>query len=117
MKTGLTPLTEAQIANLENYAFLWTITGEEWLSPWNMHPRGFEAEITEEDTKRLQELEECRKLLIRPLQVLEKILRRGTGEECAAAVFALLESWKVSLHPVSYTHLDVYKRQMWCISM
>lgn len=98
MKTGLTPLTEAQIANLENYAFLWTITGEEWLSPWKMHPRGFEAEMTEEDTKRLQELEECRKLLLRPLQVLEKILRRGTGEECAAAVFALLESWKVSLH-------------------
>lgn len=98
MKTGLTPLTEAQIAGVENYLFLWTVSGNGWLSPWDMHPRGFEAEVTEEDRRRLQELEECRKLLVRPLRALEKVLRRGTGEECAAAVFALLETWKVSLH-------------------
>ncbi len=98
MKTGLTPLSETQIAKMENYVFLWTISGEGWLSPWNMHPRGFEAEVTEEDTVLLEELEECRKLLIQPLRKLESDLRKGSGEDCAASVFALLEKWQVSSH-------------------
>ena len=38
-----------------------------------------------------------------------RIVKSNEGEELLIGSTALLDA----LHPVSYTHLDVYKRQVW----
>ena len=43
LKTGLTTLTDTEIFEIENYTFLWSISGKKWLNEWNMNPNGLES--------------------------------------------------------------------------
>ena len=45
------------------------------------------------------------------VQVQEKIFLITSGMIAAAILISVLIAWGISREPVSYTHLDVYKRQ------
>ncbi len=96
MKTGLLPFSEEAIARMENYAYLWSVNREEWETPFTKHPRGFQEEWTEQDRRQLQALEEDRNTLMGPLKTLRGKLKEASGEDCARALYHLLDTWQVS---------------------
>lgn len=96
LKTGLTELQTEEIAALENYVLLWNISGKRWLEPFTMHPNGFSEETTQEDQKKLEELNCLRERVIGPLAQFEESLRSGTGRGIAYGVYQLLERLNAS---------------------
>ena len=91
LKTGLAGLDTEEIARLENYAFLWNVSGRTWREEWTAHPRGFEEEWTEEDGQLLESLNACRRRAVEPLEELASVVETGTGEDCARALYRYLE--------------------------
>lgn len=77
---------------LENYAFLWDIRGNRWLSPWTYHPDGLGAAWTEEARGRLDALNRERERLMEPLEQLRQGFRDAadlSGQ--VEALYAFLE--------------------------
>ncbi|MFR5069423.1 MAG: hypothetical protein ACLTE2_06085 [Eubacteriales bacterium] len=54
---GLTPY---EISLLENYTFLWNLSGKKWLKEWTANVDGFVERQTEQQEKRLEELNQLR---------------------------------------------------------
>lgn len=90
LKTGISGFTAEEISDLENYAFLWKLSGSGWREEFVRHPRGFGQELTEEDRKILNRLNELRRRLIEPLLRFSAATRDASGEEISQAVFTLL---------------------------
>lgn len=91
LKTGLFSLTAEEIAELENYTFLWNISGKKWRESWDQHPQGFAERWSEQDTALLEHLNELRLRVIEPLETFAKRLIDTDGEGMAEAVYRLLE--------------------------
>ena len=60
LKTGLARLTPYEISLLENYTFLWNLSGKKWLKEWTANVDGFVERQTEQQEKRLEELNQLR---------------------------------------------------------
>ena len=93
-KTGLGTLNPDEISALENYTFLWNITGKRWCEEWTMDPRGMVKEESEtgETTKTLASLNAMRERAIEPLIRFQNDFSGGADKLCAAIVHLLLES-------------------------
>ena len=70
MKSVLSPISIEQSDIVEQYAVLWSISGNKWTSKWANHPRGLEDDWSRHDEKRLEELNTAREKLITPLERL-----------------------------------------------
>lgn len=90
LKTGVSGFSAEEISDLENYAFLWKITGSGWREEFIRHPQGFGREFTREDGEFLQYLNALRVRLVEPLQRFAAATRDATGEEISQAVYNLL---------------------------
>ncbi|CAB1251145.1 ATP-dependent nuclease, subunit B [Ruminococcaceae bacterium BL-6] len=90
LKTGLAGLTAEEISLLENYAFLWKISGKKWLSPWTENPRGFAGECTDRDRDELRKINALREKIVSPLSDFSKEISGADGEKMALAVYRLL---------------------------
>lgn len=77
LKTGMTGVTEAECDLLENYVIRWDIRGNMWLRdvPWTANPDGYGAELTEERTARLAEVNRIRGKVRLPLLALTEGLK------------------------------------------
>ena len=77
LKTGMTGVTEAECDLLENYVIRWDIRGNMWLRdvPWTANPDGYGAELTEERTARLAEVNRIREKVRLPLLALTEGLK------------------------------------------
>lgn len=64
---------------LENYAFLWDIRGNRWLSDWKNHPDGLGNDWTEEAKSRLELLNRERRRLMEPLEQLRQGFRNASS--------------------------------------
>lgn len=88
LKSGLAPLTEEQLDELENLALERGLDGQRWLEPWTAD-KGMPAEW-----------EALRQCLVKPFQKLEQALRRNaagvSGEALAAALRQLYDDWEVA---------------------
>ena len=98
LKTGLCGLSTEQISALENYAFVWNLSGKKWLAQWTDNPEGFSGERTERDRARLASLNDSRRAAVAPLRRFADATREATGEGMAAAAFALLEDLHAAKH-------------------
>ena len=54
LKTGLVGLSTEQISELENYTYLWNLSGRKWKEEWTDHPQGFAEEWTDHDQQQLE---------------------------------------------------------------
>ncbi|MBR7161448.1 MAG: hypothetical protein IKD07_03445, partial [Clostridia bacterium] len=93
VKTGYSGITAEDAGLFENYIVKWNLRGKMFTGdePWNMNPRGYRADFTEEDTEKLIRLEEIRRKVIEPLKAFagaEKIA--STVKERAALLFDFL---------------------------
>lgn len=98
LKTGLAGLGTDEIARLENYTFVWNISGCRWKEEWKEHPKGFAEKLTAEDEKLLEEINISRKAVIAPLLRFAAGIRSADGEGMAAAVYTLLQDVGAAEH-------------------
>ncbi len=92
LKTGLAGLSTARISELENYTFVWNLSGKKWKEEWTDHPEGFGAKFSEADSRLLSRINDSRRRAVEPLLRLAQATDgEKTGEEMAAAAYRLLE--------------------------
>ena len=93
IKTGYAGITSDEVGLFENYIIKWNLRGKMFTGndPWNMHPRGYRADFTEEDTEKLIRLEEIRRKVISPLKAFTAAGKMAsTVGERAALLFDFL---------------------------
>ncbi len=96
LKTGLSGFTTEEISAVENYSYLWSINGSQWIREWTQNPAGFGEETGEEEKTELEYLNSIRRRIVSPLYELKEKLADSKGGDSAAAVFAFLEKINVS---------------------
>lgn len=92
LKTGLAGLSADECDCLENYVLKWNIHGSRWSASkdWNMHPQGYGFQMTAEDRVSLEELNNLRRRVTKPLERLRKNPDR-TGRGQVLALYSFLE--------------------------
>lgn len=95
LKTGYSPLSDEEIFELENYTYIWNISGSKWLSPFVQNPEGFKEGFSDADIKRLDYIENARKKVIEPLVKFGDSIKDKTGAEITKQLYYLIESKSV----------------------
>lgn len=91
LKTGMVDGFSAnEISLLENYTYLWGITGKRWREEWTANPSGFSGTFTDAEQAQLRELNRLRENLIQPLQRFSLAVQEKTGREISGAVYDFL---------------------------
>lgn len=95
LKTGLTELSTDEISTLENYAFLWAITGQAWFQDFTLNPNGLGKPMDENSSTTLHEINILRKKVILPLKNFEEKIKNANGKRMSASVYELLKELAV----------------------
>ncbi len=106
-KTGLVGLSAGEISALENYVYIWGISGKKWLEDWDMNPEGLkevDADKTEAVLKEIEYLNCLRTKLVNPIKLLRSRLN-GNAEHMCTALFKYLEECKVIDSLREYTQI------------
>ncbi len=93
LKTGLTEITPDECDRLENYVFTWNIRGSQWRSEngWFMNPDGYSDKLTDSGRKLLDEVNDIRIRIVRPLEKLHECLSgEYTVSEICRQIYAFL---------------------------
>lgn len=80
-----------QSAALENYVYVWSVKGEDWLRPFRNNPKGLREEKQEVYAKELAAIEAARQAVMAPLAKLRETLSRGDGESFAAGLYRFFQ--------------------------
>ena len=92
LKSSLSPLDISLCDRLENYAVMWNITGNRWISPWENHPKGLGEKWTDADRHCLDELNQARSTALTPLIQLDKAMKKATSlGQLVDALYRFLE--------------------------
>lgn len=92
LKTGLAGLETDEIAELENYCYMWRINYGTWQKEWTQNPKGFGVDFDSECEATLERLNSLREKAVAPLEKLRYSLTDVSGEQAAKAVYGFLES-------------------------
>ncbi|MBQ9532053.1 MAG: PD-(D/E)XK nuclease family protein [Eubacterium sp.] len=126
LKTGLTKLDDENISLLENYAFVWNISGSKWKNDFSESPRGFTEEISEKDKNALETLNQSRKYIIDIIIKFKKRCFSANAEDiCKAIYYALvdlsvdekLKELAISLDESGKSHLSLQQERIWDLLM
>jgi ATP-dependent helicase/nuclease subunit B len=90
LKTGLTDISDEEIAIAENYALMWKIGAGGWKNKWTQHPGGFGLEMNDSAMDALNELNDIRERMISPLLKFKSKCGNSSGQEKAGALYDLL---------------------------
>lgn len=92
LKTGFANVTPDECDRLENYVIFRHIRGSQWKKPWTGNPRRFSGVMTDEEQELLDELNELRERVVRPLDRLENAFSEGSAAaDYVQALAAFLE--------------------------
>ncbi len=126
LKTGLTKLGDDEINKLENYAFVWNISGSKWKNEFTESPRGFAEELSEKDKFELEKLNKSRKYIIDVILKFKKRCSMADTEKiCKALYYALidlsadekLKELAISLEENGKSHLSLQQERIWDLLM
>lgn len=92
-KTGLGTLTNDEISILENYTYIWNITGDIWEKEWDMDPRGLTADEDNDGiaAAELSQINRLREICIKPISAFKKNFG-GSAKDMAEALVKLFYS-------------------------
>ena len=125
-KTGLMGLTAEEISEIENYCFIWDITGAKWLVPFTENPDGLGEKMTDERLTALERLNLIRERIVLPVASLKEKLDGLTGKQAISLVYSFLRENKIderlreyaiSLEQSGMTELALEQEQVWDILM
>ena len=95
LKTDLWQLSPVEIAELENYVYMWRVEGNRWEQEWTENPSGLDREMHTPDRILLERLNKHRRALMASLSALRQDLRGSiTGRQFAVAVYRWLSEQK-----------------------
>ena len=108
-KTGLGTLNTEEISVIENYAYLWNISGKDWLFDFVADPRGFVTEEADETVvEQLEYINILRKKAVKPiaefkenyggnaLNMAKAIIKLFDECDCSQKLINLCENLKLS---------------------
>ncbi len=78
-------------AALENYVYVWSVKGEDWLCPFRNNPNGLREEKPEVYEEELAGIEATRQAVMAPLARLRETLGRGDGESFSSGVYQFFQ--------------------------
>lgn len=106
LKSGLADLSDDEINTLENYVYLWDISGKKWLSDWDMNPFGVEENSASEDEIKaiLTEINGIRNKAVKPLRELESTMQ-ASATDMVRSVYNFLVSCKTAQKLKEYTNV------------
>lgn len=90
LKSGLSSLSETEIAELENYALMWKISASGWQNDFTENPRGFGTPFSDFDSITLQKLNECRKKAVAPVLAFKRDFSEAQGEKKTEVLYSFL---------------------------
>ncbi len=86
------PITQAECDILENYAFLWSLSGDRWAREWTNHPRGLDCPMEDRDRQALERLNALRERCVGPMVRLRSALREcACVGDCVIAFYDFLQ--------------------------
>ena len=94
LKTGLCSYTVEDIADFENYLFVWDISGRRFYDEFTANPSGFSDDFSDEERERLGRVEALRSDIIGKLRRFASAVRDTDGRSIAKALMKLLYSLK-----------------------
>ncbi|MBQ5810254.1 MAG: PD-(D/E)XK nuclease family protein, partial [Clostridia bacterium] len=77
LKTGLAGFDDKQIALLENYTYIWSISGKAWKEEWKASPYGIEKRQPKDAAEKLTVLEQMRQKIYSTLSRFEASFSGG----------------------------------------
>lgn len=93
-KTGLTALDMKDVNALENYIYMWSISGiKKWRSPFVNSAKGFSSKLSEYDQTVLDKLNESREYLYSRLSKFKNAVHDADASQISAAVYNALLSF------------------------
>ena len=95
LKTGLCSYRVEEIADFENYLFVWDISGRRFYDEFTDPPDGFTDEMTAAQEKKLKRIEALRADIIGKLRRFAKAVKDADGGTIAKALMKLLYDLKV----------------------
>lgn len=94
LKTGLCSYELSDIADFENYLYVWDISGRRLFEEFTANPAGFADQFTDEEKQRLARVEALRADVIGKLRTFAKAVRDTDGRSIAKALMKLLYALK-----------------------
>ncbi len=92
LKSILSPISMETADLLENYSFIWGISGSQWKTVWEFHPRGLGEKWHEADHALLSRLNDARNKLIEPLNALSRRFQNAKNvQQQTVALYRFLE--------------------------
>ncbi len=126
LKTGLMSFSESEIAEIENYVYIWDIDGKTWQREWNFNPRGFGAELGEREKEKLKILNSIREKAVAPILDLKEKLKEKNGKDITRLLYSFLrengideslKNYALSLEESGLFDLALEQEQVWDILM
>lgn len=79
LKSALSPLSLSQCDAIENYAYIWGVSGKQWHQNWDKHPDGLSGTWTPQVEQSLYSMNEARVLAISPLKTMSDALHSAVS--------------------------------------
>ncbi len=91
-KTGLTIVCDEDINELENYIYLWNISGSKWTRTFENSTKGFVNEISSSDKASLERINKTREQIIEPIIKFKNSVKGADAQRISASIYyALLD--------------------------
>ena len=122
LKTGLSGVDADEIADSENYALMWDLSGADWQREWTGNPDGFGKQMNEERAARLQRLNDIRARMVAPLVSFRENTKDADAETVMAQLFDFLishgidqtlKAYAISLEEAGEPALALAQEQIW----
>ena len=92
LRSALSPLSMDECDLVENYAVIWGIRGNRWISDWEYHPEGLNGQWDDVSRGSLDRLNEFRKRAVGPLERMRQGFREASRmSEQVEALYRFLE--------------------------
>lgn len=108
-KSGLLPLNDLEVSNLENYAYVWSIKGKRFWTPFDNHPDGYGKKFTESSNQRLEEINISRVVIMEPLLNFINNIKNTNAERISEEIYNLLEAYNVPQRLREDSELEDYE--------
>lgn len=95
LKSGLTTFSVEEIAELENYVYIWGIKGKQWFEPFTANPRGYKESFKNEDSECLERINTIRAFVADSLHKLSQNTKDATGSELCKAILDFVLSFSI----------------------
>lgn len=126
VKSGLSPLTQNEVSELENYALLWNLKAKDWQNEFTLSPFGLDPCNKDIAAEKLAKLNSYRTKIMVPLTHLKFDVKDSNAEGICKAFYLFLkntnvpnalERLAVAYDKNGFTELAIEQDRIWTMLM